>query len=143
MRVQLNKTILAASLFVSFSSIAFAKEVSLGNGGYQNNLQSAQMEKVIDEEAYYNGIFDMLDKNHDNYLTIDEWSATNQEAKVDLATGGYSRPTFSKKVNAEKNRKVSRGEFLNNHYGSHEKKNVSVNRGLTIDVKSSKLLTGS
>ncbi len=118
------------ALTAAFSSAAFSAEAMLGTGGYNRQLQKMEMMKMLDAngdhmvtaaeaDAYYNSMFDALNKDNDDSLDANEWVGTNGKTKIDIATGGYSRELRSMKMmkamDTDGDHKVTREEFLNFH----------------------------
>ena len=118
------------ALTAAFSSAAFSAEAMLGTGGYNRQLQKMEMMKMLDAngdhmvtaaeaDAYYNSVFDALNKDNDDSLDANEWVGTNGKSKIDIATGGYSRELRSMKMmkamDTDNDHKVTREEFLNFH----------------------------
>ena len=130
MNFQLKKVVLATSLLLSVSTVAFAKDEVLGTGGYARQLQKMEMMKMLDADgnhmvtaaeadSYYNSVFDALNKDGDDSLEANEWAGPSKNSKLDLATGGYSHELRSMKMmrlmDADGDHKVTRDEFLNHH----------------------------
>ena len=129
MSLQKNTLILVAALTTSslFSNLAVSAEPMLSTGGYATQLQKMEMMKMIDADgnhmvtsaeadAYYNSIFDALDKDHDGIATSKEWAGPSGKSKLDLATGGYSRELRSMKMmgmmDKDGDHQVTKEEFL-------------------------------
>lgn len=102
----------------------------LSTGGYARELQTMAMMKMLDAngdhkvtaaeaDAYYNSIFDELDKDKDGSVDAKEWAGPSNHSKLDLATGGYSRELRSMKMmrmmDTDGDHKITRDEFLNYH----------------------------
>lgn len=121
-------TLVATSLLVAATQV-MAADPMLSTGGYATQLQKLEMMKMLDadgnhmvtiaeSDAYYNSIFDALNKDKDDSLDAKEWTgATN--TKLDLATGGYTRELRSTKMmkmmDSNADHLVTREEFLNHH----------------------------
>ena len=129
MTYQFKKLAIATSLLLTVSSFAHA-DAMLGTGGYARQLQKMEMMKMLDgdgnsmvtvaeSDAYYNDIFDALNKDGDDSLETTEWAGPTKNSKLDLTTGGYSRELRSMKMmrlmDSDGNKKVTRDEFLNHH----------------------------
>ena len=129
MTLQFKKLALATSLLLAFSTSALA-EASLTTGGYAKQLQKMEMMKMLDgdgnhmvtmaeADAYYNSIFDKLNKDGDDSLEANEWAGPTKNSKLDLTTGGFSRELRSMKMmrlmDTDGDHKVTREEFLNHH----------------------------
>ncbi|HEY0562119.1 MAG TPA: calcium-binding protein [Methylophilus sp.] len=124
-------TIVASALLLAVSTSAtFAAEPMLSTGGYATQLQKIEMMKMLDADgnhmvtmaeadAYYNSVFDALNKDQDDTLDSKEWAGPSKASKLDLATGGYTRElramAMMKMMDADKNHEVSRTEFLDHH----------------------------
>lgn len=123
------KTIVATSLLIAATQ-AMAAEPMLSTGGYATQLQKLEMMKMLDadgnhmvtiaeSDAYYNSIFDALNKDKDDSLDAKEWTGANNQTKLDLATGGYTRELRSMKMmkmmDGNADHLVTREEFLNHH----------------------------
>lgn len=87
--------------------------------GFMNKLDANGDHKISREEfdAYYNKLFDALDRNHDGKLDAKEWvGAQHNEEVVSLSTGGYARAlgsmTMMKAMDTDGDHTVSREEFL-------------------------------
>lgn len=133
MSFQIKSAALAAATLLSiatFSVPAFSAEPMLSTGGYARELQTMAMMKMLDAngdhkvtaaeaDAYYNSIFDELDKDKDGSVDAKEWAGPSKHSKLDLATGGYSRELRSMKMmrmmDTDGDHKVTRDEFLNYH----------------------------
>lgn len=122
-------TIVATSLLVAATQ-AVAAEPMLSTGGYATQLQKLEMMKMLDadgnhmvtiaeSDAYYNSIFDTLNKDNDDSLDAKEWAGATNQTKLDLATGGYTRELRSlkmmKMMDTDADHLVTREEFLNHH----------------------------
>lgn len=129
-RATLSTFIASALLLVATASPTWAAEPMLSTGGYATQLQKMDMMKMLDgdgnhmvtmaeADAYYNSVFDALNKDQDDTLDSKEWAGPSKASKLDLATGGYSRELRSmammKMMDADKNHEVSRTEFLDHH----------------------------
>lgn len=123
------KTLVATSLLIAATQ-AMAAEPMLSTGGYATQLQKLEMMKMLDadgnhmvtiaeSDAYYNSIFDALNKDKDDSLDAKEWTGSNNQTKLDLATGGYTRELRSMKMmkmmDGNADHLVTREEFLNHH----------------------------
>lgn len=123
------KTLVATSLLIAATQ-AMAAEPMLSTGGYATQLQKLEMMKMLDadgnhmvtiaeSDAYYNSIFDALNKDKDDSLDAKEWTGANNQTKLDLATGGYTRELRSMKMmkmmDGNADHLVTRKEFLNHH----------------------------
>lgn len=133
MSFQIKSAALAAATLLSiatFSAPVFSAEPMLSTGGYARELQTMAMMKMLDAngdhkvtaaeaDAYYNSIFDELDKDKDGSVDAKEWAGPSNHSKLDLATGGYSRELRSMKmmrmIDTDGDHKVTRDEFLNYH----------------------------
>lgn len=122
-------TLVAASLLI-VTTQAMAAEPMLSTGGYATQLQKLEMMKMLDadgnhmvtaaeSDAYYNSIFDGLNKDKDDSLDAKEWTGASNQTKLDLATGGYTRELRSTKMmkmmDSNADHLVTREEFLNHH----------------------------
>lgn len=133
MSFQIKSAALAAATLLSiatFSAPVFSAEPMLSTGGYARELQTMAMMKMLDAngdhkvtaaeaDAYYNSIFDELDKDKDGSVDAKEWAGPSNHSKLDLATGGYSRELRSMKMmrmmDTDGDHKITRDEFLNYH----------------------------
>ena len=130
MNFQFKQVAIAAGMLLAVSSSAFAADAMLSTGGYAHQLQKMEMMKMLDADgnhmvtaaeadAYYNSIFDALNKDGDDSLEANEWTGPSKNSKLDLATGGYSRELRSMKMmrlmDTDGDHKVTREEFLNHH----------------------------
>lgn len=130
MTVQFKKLALSTGLLLSAFAIslpAFSADAMVGTGGYARQLQKMEMMKMLDADgnhmvttaeadAYYNSLFDALNKDTDDSLDAKEWVGTGSKTKIDLATGGYVRELRSMKMmrlmDTDNDHKVTRAEFL-------------------------------
>jgi hypothetical protein len=134
MTLRFKKTALVTSLLLSTATLTLpayaAEEPMLGTGGYAREFQKMEMMKMLDSDgnsmvttaeadAYYNSIFDALNKDSDDTLEANEWKGPTKNSKLDLTTGGYSRELRNMKMmrlmDTDSDHKVSRDEFLNHH----------------------------
>lgn len=133
MSFQIKSAALAVATLLSiatFSAPVFSAEPMLSTGGYARELQTMAMMKMLDAngdhkvtaaeaDAYYNSIFDELDKDKDGSVDAKEWAGPSNHSKLDLATGGYSRELRSMKMmrmmDTDGDHKITRDEFLNYH----------------------------
>ena len=145
MTLQFKKLALATSLLLAFSTSALA-EASLTTGGYAKQLQKMEMMKMLDgdgnhmvtmaeADAYYNSIFDKLNKDGDDSLEANEWAGPTKNSKLDLTTGGFSRELRSMKMmrlmDTDGDHKVTREEFLNHHRAVFAKLDTSSDQELS------------
>ncbi len=140
----------------AFSSAAFSAEPMLGTGGYARQLQKMEMMKMLDAngdhmvtaaeaDAYYNSVFDALNKDNDDSLDASEWAAPVGKAKIDIATGGYSRELRSMKMmkamDTDGDHKVTREEFLNFHRAVFAHKDTTGDQQLSAQEWAANLLS--
>lgn len=150
-------TLIAATLLVATTQV-MAAEPMLSSGGYATQLQTLEMMKMLDADgnhmvtsseadAYYNRVFDALNKDKDNTLDAKEWAGPSKASKLDLATGGYSRELRSMKMmemmDADKNHEVTREEFLNHHRAVFVKLDTSADKQLDAQEWVAKVFAGS
>ena len=104
------------------------------------------MVTAAEADAYYNSIFDELNKDGDDSLEAKEWAAPTKNSKLDLATGGYSRELRSMKMmrlmDTDGDHKVTREEFLNYHRAVFAKLDTSGDKELSATEWSMKGLLG-
>jgi hypothetical protein len=144
MKFNFKKAALATSVLLSFSTSVFA-DASLTTGGYARQLQKMEMMKMLDgdgnhmvtmaeADAYYNSIFDSLNKDGDDSLEAKEWAGPSKNSKLDLTTGGFSRELRSMKMmrlmDSDGDHKVTRDEFLNHHRAVFAKLDTSSDQQL-------------
>ena len=133
MSMRLKRIVFISSVLLSATTLtlpAFAEDAMLSTGGYARQLNKMEMMKMLDAngdhmvtaaeaDAYYNSIFDALDKDKNDSLDAKEWVGTTGKSKLELATGGYSRELRSMKMmkmmDADGDHLVTRDEFLTHH----------------------------
>ncbi len=144
MNFQIKKLALAAGVLFAVSTSVYA-DAMLGTGGYARQLQKMEMMKMLDADgdhtvtaaeadAYYNSVFDALNKDGDNSLDAKEWTGPSKHSKLDLTTGGYGRELRSMKMmgkmDADGDHKVTREEFLNYHRAVFAERDTSGDQAL-------------
>ena len=148
MTLQFKKVAFATSVLLSvatFSVTAQEADPMLSTGGYAREFQKMEMMKMLDgdgnsmvttaeADSYYNSVFDALNKDSDDSLEANEWSGPKKNSKLDLTTGGYSRELRSMKMmrlmDGDKDKKVTRDEFLNHHRAVFQKLDASSDQEL-------------
>ena len=158
MNIQIkNAALIAVTLLstVVISAPAFSADAMLGTGGYAREFQKMGMMKMLDADdnhmvtaaeadTYYNGIFDALDKDADGSVDTKEWAGPTKHAKLDLATGGYSRELRSMKMmgmmDKDGDHKVTREEFLAHHQAIFSHKDTSGDQELSPQEWAAKTL---
>lgn len=144
------------ALATTFSSVAFSADPMLGTGGYNRQLQKMEMMKMLDAngdhmvtaaeaDAYYNSVFDALNKDSDDSLDANEWVGTSGKTKIDIATGGYSRELRSMKMmkamDTDGDHKVTRDEFLNFHRAVFAHKDTTGDQQISAQEWAANLLS--
>jgi Ca2+-binding EF-hand superfamily protein len=126
-----NVVLIAATLLSTsvFSATASA-DAMLGTGGYNREMHTMAMMKMLDADGnhmvsaaefddYYGKIFDELDTDKDGSIDAKEWVGVKGSSKIDIATGGYSRQLRTMKMmgmmDADGDHKVTKDEFINFH----------------------------
>lgn len=157
MHFQFKQLALAAGVLLTVSASAFADDAMLGTGGYARQLQKLEMMKMLDadgnhmvtaaeSDAYYNSVFDALNKDNDDSLDAKEWAGPSKNSKLDLATGGFTRELRSMKMmrlmDADGDHKVTREEFLNHHRAVFAKLDTSSDQQLDAQEWAMKGLLG-
>ena len=114
---------------VVFSNFASA-DAMVGTGGYNRELHSMAMMKMIDANGdhmvskdefneFYGSLFDALDTNKDGSLDAKEWVGIKGQQEISLATGGYIHQLRTMKmmgkVDADGDHNVTKEEFINYH----------------------------
>lgn len=158
MSIQIKKAVLVAVTLHStavISAPAFSADAMLGTGGYAREFSKMGMMKMLDADgnhmvtaaeadAYYNSIFDELDKDKDGSVDAKEWAGSSKHTKLDLATGGYSRELRSMKMmgmmDADGDHKVTREEFLAHHQAIFAHKDTSGDREISAQEWAAKIL---
>lgn len=148
---------LIASTLLVVTTQAIAAEPMLSTGGYATQLQKLEMMKMLDadgnhmvtlaeSDAYYNSIFDALNKDNDDSLDAKEWAGTNSKTKIDLATGGYTRELRSMKmmklIDTDANHLVTREEFLDHHRAIFNKLDMSADQQIDAQEWVAKVFGG-
>jgi hypothetical protein len=149
-------TVVAASLLVATTQ-AMAAEPMLSTGGYATQLQKLEMMKMLDadgnhmvtiaeSDAYYNSVFDALNKDNDDSLDAKEWAGNTKQTKLDLATGGYTRELRSMKMmkamDTDADHLVTREEFLNHHRAIFNKMDTSSDQQIDAQEWVAKVFAG-
>jgi Ca2+-binding EF-hand superfamily protein len=132
MNITMKKVVLIAATLLStsvFSATASA-DAMLGTGGYNREMHTMAMMKMLDADGnhmvstaefddYYGKIFDELDTDKDGSIDAKEWVGVKGSSKIDIATGGYSRQLRTMKMmgmmDADGDHKVTKDEFINFH----------------------------
>lgn len=130
MATQLHAAAVAALLSLACFSTAATADTQLGTGGYNRELRTLDMMKMVDANgdhmvstdefnSYYGSLFDDLDKNHDGAIDSKEWVGTKGDNKISAATGGYSRQlrtmAMMKSMDTDQDHKVTKDEFIKFH----------------------------
>jgi len=126
-----NLTLLTTLLTAfAFSAPVHAADTMLGTGGYARQMHKMEMMKMLDADGnhmvttaefddYYGSLFTALDTNNDNTVDEKEWVGVKGKAKLDLATGGYSRELRTLKMmgmmDTDGNHQVTKEEFIGFH----------------------------
>lgn len=128
-----NRTAIVVGVLLSlagFSTVAVSADPMLGTGGYNRELHTMGMMKMLDANGdhmvsteefnkYYGNIFDELDTNHDGSIDAKEWVGTKGGNKISVATGGYSRQlrtmAMMKTMDTDQDHKVTKDEFIKFH----------------------------
>jgi hypothetical protein len=104
------------------------------------------MVTIAESDAYYNSIFDALNKDQDDSLDAKEWAGTTKQTKLDLATGGYTRELRSMKMmkmmDTDADHLVTREEFLNHHRAIFNKMDTSTDKQLDAQEWVAKVFGG-
>lgn len=147
----------ATTLLLAASQL-MAAEPMLSTGGYATQLQKLEMMKMLDADsnhmvtaaeadAYYNNLFDALNKDKDDTLDAKEWAGAGKSTKLDLATGGYSRELRNLKMmglmDKDNNHEITREEFLNHHRAIFAKMDTSADQQIDAQEWAAKVLAGS
>lgn len=112
------------------SGLAAADElVSFSTGGYASALRTMGMMRRIDTDhdhsisrgewaAYYNHLFDRLDKKKNGAVDLGEYLGANS-VLASFATGGYASALLTKemfdRMDTDKDGTISRPEFIDYH----------------------------
>lgn len=133
MATRCNRTALLVGVLLSlagFSTVAVSADTMLGTGGYNRELHTMEMMKMLDANSdhmvsgdeftgYYGTLFDELDKNRDGSIDSKEWVGTKGDNKIGIATGGYSRQLrtmeMMKTMDTDQDHKVTKDEFVKFH----------------------------
>jgi Ca2+-binding EF-hand superfamily protein len=133
MKTQLKNVAIMASVIAcsaAFSAPAFSADAMLSTGGYAREMHKMDMMKMLDADgnhmvtsdefnSYYGNVFDELDTNKDGAVDATEWAGSKSNAKVSIATGGYSRELRSMKMmgmmDKDGDHKVTKDEFIAYH----------------------------
>jgi Ca2+-binding EF-hand superfamily protein len=133
MAIHCNRTAMVVGVLLSlagFSTVAVSADTMLGTGGYNRELHTMEMMKMLDANSdhmvsneefttYYGSLFDELDKNRDGAIDSKEWVGTKSDNKVSIATGGYSQQLrkmeMMKTMDTDKDHKVTKDEFIKFH----------------------------
>jgi Ca2+-binding EF-hand superfamily protein len=109
------------------STPASAADVMLGTGGFNRELHTMGMMKMLDANGdhmvsrteamdYYGALFDMLDTNKDGSIDAREWVGTKGKQGLSIATGGYATQLRTMKMmgmmDADGDHKVTKDEFV-------------------------------
>jgi Ca2+-binding EF-hand superfamily protein len=156
MKIQFKQLALATGILLTVTTSAFADPM-LSTGGYARQLQKMEMMKMLDadgnhmvteaeSDAYYNSVFDALNKDGDDSLEANEWTGPSKNSKLDLATGGFTRELRSMKMmrlmDSDGDHKVTREEFLNHHRAVFAKLDHSGDKEISATEWSMKGLLG-
>jgi len=157
MKTHLKLSTLVATMLMVATTQLMAAEPMLSTGGYATQLQKLEMMKMLDadgnhmvtiaeSDAYYNSIFDALNKDQDDSLDAKEWAGTTKQTKLDLATGGYTRELRSMKMmkmmDTDADHLVTREEFLNHHRAIFNKMDTSTDKQLDAQEWVAKVFSG-
>ena len=131
--MQINKMAIITLALLStatFAATAFAGDAMLSTGGYDRQLHTMSMMKMLDADGnhmvtnaefddFYGKLFDELDTDRDGSVDTKEWVGVKGKTKLSLATGGYSRELRTMKMmgmmDKDGDHKVTRDEFINYH----------------------------
>lgn len=148
---------LIATTMLVATTQTMAAEPMLSTGGYATQLQKLEMMKMLDadgnhmvtlaeSDAYYNSIFDALNKDQDDSLDAKEWAGTTKQTKIDLATGGYTRELrtmkMMKMMDTDGDHLVTREEFLNHHRAIFNKLDTSADQQIDAQEWVAKVFGG-
>lgn len=157
MKTHLKLSTLLATMLLVATTQLMAAEPMLSTGGYATQLQKLEMMKMLDadgnhmvtlaeSDAYYNSVFDALNKDQDDSLDAKEWAGTTKQTKLDLATGGYTRELRSMKMmkmmDTDADHLVTREEFLNHHRAIFNKMDTSTDKQLDAQEWVAKVFGG-
>lgn len=148
---------LIATTMLVATTQTMAAEPMLSTGGYATQLQKLEMMKMLDadgnhmvtlaeSDAYYNSIFDALNKDQDDSLDAKEWTGAAKQTKIDLATGGYTRELrtikMMKMMDTDGDHLVTREEFLNHHRAIFNKLDTSADQQIDAQEWVAKVFGG-
>lgn len=148
---------LIATTMLVATTQTMAAEPMLSTGGYATQLQKLEMMKMLDadgnhmvtlaeSDAYYNSIFDALNKDQDDSLDAKEWAGATKQTKIDLATGGYTRELrtmkMMKMMDTDGDHLVTREEFLNHHRAIFNKLDTSADKQIDAQEWVAKVFGG-
>lgn len=157
MKTHLKLSTLVATMLLIATNQLMAAEPMLSTGGYATQLQTLEMMKMLDadgnhmvtlaeSDAYYNSIFDALNKDQDDSLDAKEWAGKTKQTKLDLATGGYTRELramkMMKMMDTDADHLVTREEFLNHHRAIFNKMDSSADKQLDAQEWVAKVFGG-
>lgn len=122
-----NAAFLGIFLSAAVSSAPAFADVMLGTGGFNRELHTMGMMKMLDANGdhmvskaesmdYYGSLFDMLDSDKNGSVDAKEWVGTKGKQGISIATGGYATQLRTMKMmgmmDTDGDHKVSRDEFI-------------------------------
>jgi hypothetical protein len=123
-------TAIAAASVVTFSTTSFAADSMVGTGGYATQMRNMETMKMIDANGdhmvsqdeftkYYTDLFNMLDKDHDGSVDMNEWKGMQKNAEAMIGTGGYAtqfaKMDTMKMMDKMGDHKITKQAFLDFH----------------------------
>ncbi|MBC7785965.1 MAG: calcium-binding protein [Methylophilaceae bacterium] len=114
----------------AFAAPAFAGDPMLSSGGYEGQMHTTPMMKMLDPDGnrmvsnaefddFYGKLFDELDTDKDGEVDATEWVGVKGRTKLELATGGYNRELRTMKMlgmmDKDADHKVAKDDFFTHH----------------------------